>query len=103
MWKEVLNSHLHVYFRSLISIGKHEHPAKGKQKGGGVQKETSPDKLNWSLSPKKIKIVFKNVPDPVNCLIMEDPLGHGVEAQTVKPSARVTSSYFCDFRAGKCA
>lgn len=46
MWKEVLNSHLHVYFRSLISIGKHEHPAKGKQKGGGVQKETSPDKLN---------------------------------------------------------
>lgn len=46
MWKEVLNSHLHVYFRSLISIGKHEHPAEGKQKGGGVQKETSPDKLN---------------------------------------------------------
>lgn len=32
MRKEVLNSHLHVYFRSLISIGKHEHPAKGKGK-----------------------------------------------------------------------
>lgn len=34
MRKEVSNSHLHVYFRSLIHIGKHLHLAKKKQKGG---------------------------------------------------------------------
>lgn len=40
-----------------------------------MQKEMSPDKRNLLLKKDK-EIAFKNDPEPVNCLIMEDLHGH---------------------------
>lgn len=76
-----------------ISISNHEHPAKGRQNGGRVQKETSPDKIKWLVSQNQDEIAeFKKGCDIVTMLdnVVNCPITETLISGVGDPGAHLT-------------